>query len=68
MKVFNNAGGRSRNFCLSLFVCLSVIITSTKIAAYKNNKEASKVVPAKRKLSGPYCGLYCLYAVMKLSG
>ncbi|MBA7678784.1 hypothetical protein ES703_87062 [subsurface metagenome] len=67
MKGFNNAGGRPRKFCLSLFVCLSVIITSTTIAAYKNNQEASKVVPAKRKSSGSYCGIYCLYTTMKLA-
>ncbi len=68
MKVFNKAGGSSRNFCLSLFVCLSVIITSKTIAAYKNNQEASKVVPAKCKSSGPYCGMYCLYTTIKLAG
>jgi len=67
MKGFNNAGGRPRNFCLSLFVCLSVIITSKTIAAHKNNQEPSKVVPAKRKSSGPYCGMYCLYTTMKLA-
>ena len=67
MKGFNNAGERPQNFCLSLFVCLSVIITSKTIAAYENNQEPSKAVPTKRKSSGPYCGMYCLYTTMKLA-
>jgi len=67
MEGSNNIGGRPRNFCLSLFVCLSVIITSKTIAAHENNQEPSKAVPAKRKSSGPYCGVYCLYTVMKLA-
>jgi len=67
MEGSNNIGGRPRNFCLLLFVCLSVIITSTTIAAYKNNQEGLKVVSIKRKTSGPYCGIYCLYTTIKLA-
>lgn len=68
MEGSNNVGGRPQRFCLSLFVCLSVIITSITIAAHENNQKPSEANSTKCKSSGPYCGVYCLYAVMKLSG
>ena len=68
MEGSNNAGGRLRHFRLSLFVCLSVIITSITIAAHENNQKPSEANSTKRKSSGPYCGLYCLYTTIKLAG
>ena len=69
MEGFYNACGRLRFFYLSLFICLLVILASgTTIVAGESNQKPSKATSTKRKSSGPYCGMHCLYAAMKLSG
>jgi len=68
MEGFNNISKRSRRFSFSLFFCVLIILVSTNaIAADEKSQDATKGGSAKRKSSGPYCGLYCLYTVMKLS-
>ena len=68
MKSLYNTGGRPRWYYLSLFVCVLVILAIGKTtAADQSNQELSKPVSAKRKSSGPYCGVYCLYTVIKLN-
>ena len=54
--------------CLLLFICAITILVSNKTYAVdKNEQKSSTIDSASRKSSGPYCGLYCLYAAMKLS-
>lgn len=69
MEGFYNACGLLRFFYLSLFICLLVILASgTTIVAGESNQKPSKATFTKRKSSGPYCGMYWLCAMMKLSG
>lgn len=66
---FNLASNPSRRSRLLLFIfVLAFLIADKTVVADQNNQKLSKSTPAKRKSSGPYCGLYCLYTTMKLSG
>lgn len=68
MEGFYNTWGRPRFFYLSLFICLLVILASgITIVAGESNQKPSKATSTKLKSSGPYCGMYWLCAVMKLS-
>jgi len=68
MEGFNCVKKQSRNFCFTLFIFLLVIIIfDSAIAADKSNQNPPKATSVKLKSSGPYCGIYCLYAAMKLS-
>ncbi len=69
MEGFNCGKKQSLYFCFMLFICLSIIIIcGSAIAADKNsNQNQSKTASAKLKSCSSYCGVYCLYAVMKLS-
>lgn len=65
---FNLVGSQGRRFCLLLVCILAVLSAGKTDAADENERKLSKAVSAKRKSSGPYCGLYCLYSVMKITG
>jgi len=68
MEGSNNTSKHPRCFCFLLFVCVLVILGSAKaIPAEQSKQNPPKIASVNRKSSGPYCGLYCLYAVMKLS-
>lgn len=66
----NFVGKRARYFLL--LVCLiSILIVGTAVATDENMQKPTKSAlskPPKPRKAGPYCGVYCLYAVMKLSG
>lgn len=68
MEGFYNESGRPRCFCLLMFICLFIILTNGKtIAVSENDEKPPKAVSAESKSPHPYCGLYCLYAVLKLN-
>lgn len=66
----NFVGKRARYFLL--LVCLiSILIVGTAVATDENMQKPTKSAlskPPKPRKAGPYCGVYCLYAVMKLYG
>ncbi len=65
----NNTSKRLRYFCFSFFIYVLVILASARtIAANHSKQKPSGSTSAKRKLSGPYCGLYCLYTAIRLTG
>lgn len=65
---FNLVGSQGRRFCL-LLVCILAVLSAEKTdAADENERKSPKAVSAKNKSSGPYCGLYCLYSAMKITG
>jgi len=69
MEGFYNKSGRPRFFYLLVFICLIVILTSGKtIAAGENDEKLPKGISTGCGSSRRHCGLYCLYATMKLSG
>ena len=59
--------GLNRRFYHLLSICLLVIITSSRTIPASESKEIPSEVTAKRKSSSRYCGLYCLYTVMKMN-
>ena len=66
---FNLASSPSQRPCLMLFIFISSFLIAGKtVVADPNNPKPSQPTSAKRKSSGPYCGLYCLYTTMKLAG
>lgn len=67
MLKYNFASSPRHHFCLLLFVCASaVLMADRKVMANENNQEQEKPSPVKRKSSSTYCGVHCLYTVMKL--
>jgi len=67
MSNFRVVDGLSRH--LVLFICvIAILLSSQTYATEENQVEPSKSTAAKRGLSHPHCGLYCLYTVMKLAG
>ena len=63
----NFVGKRARYFLL--LVCLiSILIVGTAVATDENMQKPTKSALSKPRRAGPYCGVYCLYTVMKLSG
>ena len=56
-----------RHHLLLFFFILAFLIVGKTVGADQNNQKPSKPPSAKRKSSGPYCGLYCLYTTMKLA-
>ncbi|UCE07317.1 MAG: hypothetical protein JSW07_04600, partial [bacterium] len=52
--------------CLLFAYILTIAVTDKVVAANKNGPKTSEPASSIRKQSGPYCGLYCLYAAMKL--
>jgi rhodanese-related sulfurtransferase len=59
--------GLNRCFYHLLSICLLVIITSNRTISASESKEIPSEFTAKRKSSSRYCGIYCLYTVMKLN-
>ncbi len=54
-------------FCIMSFICVSLFLTAdTSFAAGENKEVATE--PVKSRIAHPHCGLYCMYAVLKLSG
>ncbi|MCX5636536.1 MAG: rhodanese-like domain-containing protein [Planctomycetota bacterium] len=52
-----------------LFICIIFIFAASKIyAASQNEQKQSEVTSNKCKSYGSYCGVCCLYTVMKLAG
>ena len=59
---------RRRGHYFLMLVCILSIFTASKSAESEENKDKpSKAASVKRKTIKPYCGLYCLYSVMKLA-
>jgi len=52
---------------LLLWICAIVIVTGGRISSAdeKNNANSATTV---RKSSAPYCGIYCIYTVLKFAG
>jgi len=49
-------------------ICLIILLTSNIYAADENhNEHSSDTDNLKKRASGPYCGLYCLYTIMKMA-
>jgi len=66
MQNFNLASDRGWQYLLC--ICLIAVLIGGKTRATdENNQKPSKASPSKRKSSGPYCGIYCLYTTMKLA-
>lgn len=55
------------HFLLSSFL-LVILIVVTAVSADVNTQKSPRSAPTKSHTSGPYCGLYCLYTVLKLTG
>ncbi len=53
-----------------LFVCVSTIAIANQSVIAKVNEQEPDEKPASATVnsSQPYCGLYCLYTVMKVAG
>ena len=66
METRDRADTRRGYLSLFLSACFSVVIAGHE--AIGANGEASKAAPSIRQPSGPYCGVYCLYTVLRLSG
>jgi len=64
---FNIVGKRAWYFLL-LVCLLALLIVGKTYAADENKQKISKSASVRRKSPDPYCGLYCVYAVMKLTG
>ncbi len=63
----SNVVGR-RDLRFLLLVCILAIFPAGKrVAADENNHKSAESLAAKRKSSGSYCGIYCLYTTMKLA-
>ena len=62
----NVVGRRALRFLL--LVCILAIFPAGKrVAVAENKQKSAKSLAIKRKSSGPYCGMYCLYTVMRLA-
>jgi len=68
MRNFNFVGSQGWHFFLLLVCILAILCAGKTDAADENKRKSSKAVSAKSKSSGPYCGLYCLYSAMKITG
>ena len=52
-----------------LLVCiLSIFPTGRSVAVVENNQKSTEKSAVKRKVSRSYCGITCLYTIMKLAG
>lgn len=68
MSNFNLIKRPYQHFCLLLFVCiLTISIMGKANASVKDKQKPAKTTSVKRRSSHPYCGLYCLYSVMKFT-
>ena len=64
----NSAAIICRQFYVVLLLCvLMSLITSNVHATGESGQESSTTLSVKRSSSHPYCGLYCLYATMRLA-
>jgi rhodanese-related sulfurtransferase len=69
MADFSSSTDLRRSFCLLLLICAFAISATGRAAAAENNQDRSpELLPAKSRRHHHHCGLYCLYAAMKLAG
>ena len=64
---FNVVGRRALHFLL-LVCILAIFSTGRSVAAVENNQKSTENPAVKRKVSRSYCGITCLYTIMKLAG
>lgn len=62
-----NVTWRSMRFLLFVFL-LAMLAAGNLFSADETKRDAQGAGTSGRKLRTPFCGLYCLYAAMKLSG
>ncbi len=63
-----NVVGRGALRLLLLVYILAILPDVNKVAADENNQKPPKSASLKRRSYDSYCGLYCLYTVIKLAG
>jgi rhodanese-related sulfurtransferase/predicted double-glycine peptidase len=67
MDSYRTINNRTRS--LLLWICTIVTLTGGRLfAADEIKQDDTNATPAIRKSSAPYCGLYCIYTVLKLAG
>jgi len=63
----SNVVGKRALLVLLLVSILTIFYTGKNVAADENKQKSDESLSAKRKSSGSYCGISCLYTTMKLA-